>query len=122
MTIEVLLVDEDRDVLDIVATFLGREDGLEVTPRTDPEAALEDVRSGQFDAVVCDYSMPRMNGIELCNAVRTDGNEIPFILFSAREPDDVQPEADEAGVTTFVQKGTGTEQYSELAERITDAV
>lgn len=122
MSIEVLLVDEDRDVLEIVATFLGQEDGIAVTTRVDPEAALDDALSGEFDAVVSDYKMPRMSGVELCAAIREDGETMPFLLFSAREPESVQPEADDAGVTEFVQKGTGTEQYGALADHIRDAV
>ncbi|WP_276272483.1 response regulator [Haloarcula litorea] len=122
MSVEVLLVDEDTDVLEIVGTFLGQHDDLDVTAESDPERALELVRSEDFDAVVSDYKMPRLDGIELCAAIRDGGDEIPFLLFSAREPETVQPEADEAGVTGYVQKGTGTEQYDVLADRVRDAV
>jgi CheY-like chemotaxis protein len=118
MNIEVLLVDEDRDVLDIVQTFLQREDDLEVTSEADPERALEMAVGGGYDVVVSDYKMPGLDGLELCSAIRDRSVEIPFVLFSAREPDDVQPMADDAGVTGFVQKGTGTEQYTQLAEQI----
>ena len=116
MSIEVLLVDEDSDVLDIVQTFLEQEDDLDVTSEADPEAALE--VATEYDVVVSDYKMPRLNGLELCAAIRERDGALPFLLFSAREPEDVQPQADDAGVTGFVQKGTGTEQYTELAERI----
>jgi CheY-like chemotaxis protein len=122
MSIEVLLVDEDPDVLDIVATFLEREDGLSVTTQRDPAAALEEARSGAYDAIVSDYTMPGMDGLELCRAVRDEDGSTPFFLFSAREPEDVEPDATAAGVTEFVQKGTGTEQYSTLAAHIRDAV
>jgi CheY-like chemotaxis protein len=118
MSIEVLLVDEDRDVLDIVETFLGQEDDLDVTSEADPEQALEMAVGGDYDVVVSDFKMPGLNGLELCSAIRNRNGELPFLLFSAREPEDVQPAAAEAGVTGFVQKGTGTEQYTELAERI----
>ena len=122
MSIDVLLVDEDQDVLDIVSTFLGREPDLSVTTETDPEAALERALDGEFDAVVSDYRMPRMSGVELCDAIREAGNTIPFMLFSARERDEVEAELESAGVTEFVQKGTGTDQYTVLAEYIRDAV
>jgi len=118
MSIEVLLVDEDRDVLDIVETFLEQEDDLDITSEADPERALELAVGGDYDVVVSDYTMPGLDGLELCAEIRARDGELPFVLFSAREPEDVQPEADEAGVTGFVQKGTGTEQYTELAERI----
>ncbi|MDS0277975.1 response regulator [Halomicroarcula sp. S1AR25-4] len=122
MSVEVLLVDEDHDVLEIVATFLGQEDDLSVTSEPDPEAALEMALTGDYDAVVSDLKMPKLDGVELCTAIREHDESLPFFLFSAREPEDVQPAAADAGVTAFVQKGTGTEQYSVLADRIRDAV
>ena len=118
MSIDVLLVDEDRDVLEIVQTFLQQEDDLEVTSEMDPETALEMALTDDYDVVVSDYKMPRLDGLELCAALRDRERALPFLLFSAREPEDVRPAAEEAGVTGFVQKGTGTEQYSVLAEKI----
>ena len=118
MSLDVLLVDEDRDVLEIVRTFLEQEDDLEVTSEVDPETALEMALTGAYDVVVSDYKMPRLDGLELCAALRDRGRSLPFLLFSAREPEDVEAAADDAGVTGFVQKGTGTEQYSVLAEKI----
>ena len=122
MSIDVLLIDEDRDVLEIVRTFLEQEDDLEVTSEADPEAALEMALTDDYDVVVSDYKMPRLDGLELCTALRDRERSLPFLLFSAREPEDVRPAADDAGVTDFVQKGTGTEQYSKLAEKIRAAV
>lgn len=122
MSIEVLLVDEDADVLEIVQTFLEQEDDLDVTSVPDPERALDMAVTDDYDVVVSDYKMPRLDGVELCSAIQDRGEPIPFFLFSAREPDDVQPAADDAGVTSFVQKGTGTEQYDVLAEKIRTAV
>ncbi|RLM89929.1 response regulator [Haloarcula sp. Atlit-7R] len=122
MSIEVLLVDEDVDVLEIVGTFLGQEDGFEITTEADPEAALDLATDGGFDAVVSDYKMPRLDGIELCAALRENGVDIPFLLFTAREHDDVADAATENGVTAVVQKGTGTEQYGVLADRIRNTI
>jgi len=122
MSIDVLLVDEDTDVLEIVQTFLEQEDDLDVTSESDPETALEMALSDGYDVVVSDFKMPGLDGLELCTELRKAGQPLPFLLFSAREPDDVQPAADDAGVTDFVQKGTGTEQYSVLAEKIRAAI
>jgi len=122
MTFEVLLVDEDTDVLEIVQTFLQRENDLDVTSESDPETALDMALSGEYDAVVSDYTMPRLDGLELCAAIREEDTSLPFVLFSARERTEIQSAAADAGVTACVQKGTGTDQYEELADRIRDAV
>jgi len=121
MSLEVLLVDEDTDVLEIVQTFLQQEDDFDVTSESDPEAALEMALSGEYDAVVSDYTMPRLDGLELCEAIREEDSALPFVLFSARERVEIQSAAANAGVNACVQKGTGTEQYTELAEQIREA-
>jgi len=121
MAIEVLIVDEDEDVLDITEAFLGRQDGLAVSTEKDPEAALERVSSGDFDAVVSDLTMPKLDGLELCAQLRESRPEIPFLVFTGREESNID-RADADCPTAYVKKSTGTEQYEELAERIKTAL
>lgn len=121
MSTEVLLVDEDVDVLSIVQTFLQQEDDFRVTGEDDPKAALEMALSGDYDVVVSDYKMPRLNGLELCSEIRSEDTGLPFVLFSAREAENIRSAAEDAGVNGVVQKGTGTEQYGELADQIRSA-
>jgi len=117
MAIEVLIVDEDEDVLDITEAFLGRQDGLTVTTEQDSEAALERVSAGEFDAVVSDLTMPKLDGLELCRRLRDSRPEIPFLVFTGREESNI--DRDDADCpTAFVKKSTGTEQYEELADHI----
>lgn len=122
MAIEVLVVDEEADVLDITEVFLGRQEGLSVSTEMDPERAAERVLDGEFDAVVSDLSMPKLDGLELCLRIHEAGVEIPFFLFTGRDEADIDDSPGKACVTGFVQKGTGTEQYERLAEDIRDAV
>lgn len=121
MAIEVLIVDEDEDVLDITEAFLGRQDGLTVSTERDPEAALERVSSGAFDAVVSDLTMPKLDGLELCRGIRETRPEIPFLVFTGRDENNIERE-DTSCPTVFVKKSTGTEQYEELADRIRSAL
>ncbi|MFB6073729.1 MAG: response regulator [Haloarculaceae archaeon] len=122
MPIEVLIVDEDEDVLDITGTFLDREDGLSVSTEPDPERALERVREGGFDAVVSDLRMPGLGGFELCDRIRATDRDLPFFVFTGRDPRDIEADSEAATVTGIVRKGTGTEQYERLAEQIRTAV
>lgn len=120
MTIEVLIVDEDPDVLEVTEAFLGRHEGLTVATETDPEAARDAVVGGEYDAVVTDLTMPELDGLALASAVREARPDVPVFLFTGREADDV--EGDLEPVTAVVQKSTGTDQYDDLAERIRAAV
>ena len=122
MTVEVLVVDEEEDVLDITGTFLARQDGLAVSTESDPERAAERVIDGEFDAVVSDLSMPDLDGLELCQRIVDAGRDVPFVLFTGRDEVDIPDAPGKECVNAFVRKGTGVEQYETLAEHILDEV
>ncbi|MEF8978563.1 MAG: response regulator [Haloarculaceae archaeon] len=121
--IRVLVVDEDEDVLDLTETFLEREhDALVVETESDPEEAAVRVENDDIDCVVSDYRMPGMDGMDLFEAVRDQDPSLPFVLFSAAVDESTATEAEDAGVTAFVEKGIGTDHYSEIAATIENQV
>jgi PAS domain S-box-containing protein len=122
-SIDVLHVDDDPSLVDVAATSLEREEPrLDVETETEPAAALDRVVDGDVDCVVSDYDMPRMDGLELFEAVREERPDLPFVLFTGKGNEAVAGEAVSAGVTDYLQKTTDTEQYGLLANRITNAV
>lgn len=123
MTIHLLAVDEDTETLEIIELFLEREsDHIEVTTEPDPDLAVERVATDAIDCVVSDYRMPKLDGVELCRAVREYDPEVPFFLFTGMTDDSTHDEAEAAGVTGVVRKKTGTDHYTELAECVEAAV
>jgi CheY-like chemotaxis protein len=121
--ISVLLVDEDVEVLELTQTFLEREDdALEVTTETGAADALDRLEDGAFDCVVSDYAMPNMTGVEFLEAVRERQPGLPFFFFTGKDSEEIEAVADTADITGYVQKGTGTERYGELADAIRSAV
>lgn len=62
-------------------------DGFEVTVAGSGAEALLKLEEGDFDVVVCDYLMPKMDGIELLKKVRANTNYTPFIFFSGNADD-----------------------------------
>ena len=122
-TITVLLVDEDTEVLELTQTFLEREDdALDVETVTSAPAALEELEAASFDCVVSDYSMPEMTGIEFLEAVRERSPGLPFFFFTGKDSTEIEAVAESADITGYVQKGTGTERYGDLAREIRAAV
>jgi len=121
--IRVLHVDDDSDVADLTATALARQaDGITVETATSAAEGLHRIRTGTFDCVVSDYEMPEMDGIELLEAVREERPDLPFILYTGKGSEAVASDAISAGVTDYLQKESGTEQYELLANRIRNAV
>lgn len=119
--IVVLHVDDDESFLDLASTFVTRaNDRLVVDTATDVEEALE--TSGQVDCIVSDYDMPTMNGLEFLDRVRERWPEIPFVLYTGKGSEEIASEAISAGVTDYLQKEVGTDQYEVLANRIANAV
>ena len=121
--ITVLCVDDDPDVVDLTATFLERQDeDFAVGTATSASEGLDRLADGRVDCVVSDYDMPERNGIEFLEAVREAHGDLPFVLFTGKGSETVASEAISVGATDYLQKGTGTEQYELLANRIRNAV
>ncbi|WP_418284962.1 PAS domain S-box protein [Halorubrum sp. DTA46] len=121
--IRVLHVDDDPDLADLAASFLEREDDrIAVETATDATAGLSALDDREIDCVVSDHDMPGRNGIEFLRLVRERNPDLPFILYTGKGSEAVASDAISAGVTDYLQKGGGTEQYEILANRIADAV
>ena len=121
--IRLLHVDDNPEITELTETFLERAGGqFDVRTARDVDEALERMADRSFDCIVSDYDMPGQTGIELLEAVRERDSELPFILYTGKGSEEVASEAISAGVTDYLQKGTGTDQYDLLANRIQNAV
>jgi DNA-binding response OmpR family regulator len=78
---KILLVDDETAITDNLAPFLVRS-GFEVATVANGEEALEKVKTGDFDLVVSDVLMPKMDGREMLRSLRRENNWIPVILLT----------------------------------------
>ena len=121
--IRVLHVDDDPDLADVAGALVERaDDRITVETVREATAGLDRLDAGGVDCVVSDHDMPGPNGIEFLNRVRERDPDLPFILYTGKGSETVASEAISAGVTDYLQKSGGTEQYEILANRIVDAV
>lgn len=121
--IRILHVDDEPDFTEMTSEFLEREDNrFDVITETNGAAGLERLRGGDFDAVVSDYDMAHMDGLEFLKSVRDVFSDLPFILFTGKGSEEIAAEAISAGVTDYIQKQLGSDQYTILANRLVNAV
>lgn len=81
----VLVVDDERDVVDLVKFLLERK-GHETTEAYDGEAGLEQAILGQPDLIIMDIMMPKMDGYTACSCLMQNENtrKIPVIVLTAK--------------------------------------
>ncbi len=121
--IRVLCVDDESTFLDISTLFLERSGDFEVTTAQSASEAIQLLEKEHFDAVISDYQMPGMDGIQFLIEVRNRFGPIPFILFTGRGREEVVILAIDKGADSYVQKGGETKsQFAELAHKIRMAV
>ena len=121
--IRVLHIDDQPDFAAMSAEFLERgDDRIEVVTETSGSDGLARLRSEAIDCIVSDYDMPGFDGISLLETVRDEFDELPFILFTGKGTEEIASEAISAGVTDYLQKKAGAEQYTVLRHRIVRAV
>ena len=83
MSGRILVVDDARDIRDLVAIKLESA-GLDVETRADGAQALEAAVDGEWAVIVLDVMMPGMSGIDVLRAMRERGDRTPVILLTAR--------------------------------------
>lgn len=114
----ILCVDDEKDLLEIGKLFLEQNGMFEVDTVLSGSAALLAIKSVRYDAIISDYQMLNMDGIQLLRQIRKEHGDIPFILFTGRGREEVVIEAINNGADSYLQKGGDpTVQFAELEHK-----
>jgi len=111
MTTKVLLVDDDEIVLDYLSLFVAAA-GYDVVKATNGEAALASMQQDFAQIVILDISMPGMDGLALCRAIRrqTYSGYVYIVLHTSKDTDKDILEGLDAGADDYLCKGTSKAQ------------
>ncbi len=80
----VLIIEDQHDIAANLWDFLERR-GHAVDHCADGVAGLARARAGGFDAIVLDLGLPRLDGLQLCRALREAGDGVPVLMLTARD-------------------------------------
>lgn len=118
----ILLVDDQPQFAELAKLSLQREDDrFDIVTATSPTEGIDRLTESEFDCIVSDYDMPETSGLEFFEAVRAREIDLPFIVFSGKNEEDLHDEPRFAAVTAYLQKG-GRETFQDLARRIRLAI
>jgi DNA-binding response OmpR family regulator len=109
----VLIVEDDPHTTRLVRLYLGR-DGHKVLSAADGLNGLQLARKARPDLVVLDLMLPRLDGMEVCRALREDSN-VPIIMLTARVEEEDQLKGLDLGADDYVAKPFSPK---ELAARV----
>jgi DNA-binding response OmpR family regulator len=100
----IMLVDDDTDILEVIAISLG--DRFELTTATDGIEAVEKIVLYQPDIIILDAMLPKMSGYQLCASLRRNENyrDTPIIFVSAKTSERDQDYCRRLGANDFVPK------------------
>ncbi|MGN0978973.1 MAG: response regulator [Candidatus Avoscillospira sp.] len=99
----VLIVEDEKAIVEILKFNLKRE-GYEVLEALDGETGLELARTKDPDLILLDVMLPRMNGFDVCSALRDGGSAVPIIMLTAREEESDKVFGLEAGADDYITK------------------
>ncbi|OAZ65715.1 response regulator transcription factor [Bacillus siamensis] len=85
MGTSILIVDDDKDIRNLISVYLENE-GISTRKAEDAAEALKLLDQKEFDLIILDIMMPNMDGIEACMKIRQERN-LPIIMLSAKSED-----------------------------------
>lgn len=109
----ILVVDDDLGMRDLLEIMLTQED-YEVACCGDPDKALQRVQKEQFDLVITDLKMPRMDGIEFLKQVKEVKPETQVILITAFASGNTALSAMKEGAYDYIEKNFDIDELKRI--------
>lgn len=121
MIAQALLVDDSRSVLGLLKHLIEANGTVQATACLDPLEALAIAREKEFDIVLVDYEMPKLDGISFIRELRSFPAyaDVPIVMVTSIQDEDVRIQALEAGATDFLPKRP---QATELSVRLRNLI
>jgi len=122
MSKKILIADDEQNIV-ISIEFLLRREGFEVLVAGDGEEALAKVRAEKPDLVLLDVMMPRMNGFDVCQALRSDPEQSAtrILMLTAKGRDTEVSKGLGLGADGYMTKPFSTKELLAEVRRLLEA-
>jgi two-component system, chemotaxis family, chemotaxis protein CheY len=116
-----LVVDDSATFRQLLCMSLTRVEGIKqanITQAENGEDAFNKVREGNFDLVLTDINMPKMNGLEFVHKVRTElkRENLPIIIISTKGAENEIEKGMQMGANGYISKPISTIQLREVLQ------
>ena len=102
---KILLIEDEEPIRRVLSKILTEENkGYDITESEDGKDGLLKLTKEDYDLVLCDIKMPKMDGVEVLQTVRENGIDIPFIMLTGHGNISTAVEAMKAGAFDFISK------------------
>ena len=100
---KILIIDDEKNIRNTLREILEYEK-YEVEEAADGAEGMEILSEKDYDVVLCDIKMPKLDGIEVLEEVMKSGIDVPFIMISAHGTIETAVEATKKGAFDFIEK------------------
>ena len=113
----VLIVDDEQEIVDIIKTFLQRQDGYEISSASDGITALIEVGRVKPDLLILDIMIPGVDGIEVCRRIKADSTNKTVIIAVSGSPQN-EKKILQSGADAFMSKPVDLDKLHAEAKRL----
>ena len=107
--VKILVVEDDKELNTTVCKYLTQS-GFEVTGCLDAQSAYNEMYGVEFDMIITDIMMPKINGFELAETVRRLNREIPIIFMTAKDDISSKQRGYRIGIDDYLVKPVNLEE------------
>lgn len=98
------IIDDEIQIVSMLERYLGKSGKYKVTSYTDPVVGLNGVLSGNFDIVLLDIMMPKMDGIEVLDKLKEKKPELKVVMMTAYSTLDRVLKSHKIGADHYIMK------------------
>jgi two-component system response regulator ArlR len=111
---KILIVEDEKGITDFLKQGL-EEEGYSIDVAFNGADGLQMSTTAKYDLILLDWMLPKMSGLEVCKAIRTDNKTVPILFLTAKDTIQETIEGLKAGANDYIKKPFS---FEELLERI----